>query len=85
MLGETLSDPHGVENGGSMKGMGLLPMETVFAEKKTRTRVQGHFGQLSGVFAPLPVRRSRAMRSIWRKYPEGECRNSHEDHRQRQR
>ena len=53
MLGVTLSDPHGVENGGSMKGMGLLPMETVFAEKKTRTRVQGHFGQLSGVFAPL--------------------------------
>ena len=53
MLGETLSDPHGVENGGSMKGMGLLPMETVFAEKKTRTRVQGYFGQLSGVFAPL--------------------------------
>ncbi len=41
MLGETLSDPHGVENGGSMKGMGLLPMETVFAEKKTRTRVEG--------------------------------------------
>ena len=33
--------------------MGLLPMETVFAEKKTRTRVQGHFGELSGVFAPL--------------------------------
>ena len=53
MLGETLNDPHGVENGGSMKGMGLLPMETVFAEKKTRTRVHGHFGQLSGVFAPL--------------------------------
>ena len=53
MLGETLSDPHGVENGGSMKGMGLLPMETVFDEKKTRTRVQGHFEELSGVFAPL--------------------------------
>ena len=53
MLGETLSDPHGVENGGSMKGMGLLPMETVFAEKKTRTRVQGHFEEISGVFAPL--------------------------------
>ena len=53
MLGETLSDPHGVENGGSMKGMGLLPMETVFAEKKTRTRVQGQFGELTGVFAPL--------------------------------
>ena len=53
MLGETLSDPHGVENGGSMKGMGLLPMDTVFAEKKTRTRVQGRFGELSGVFTHL--------------------------------
>ena len=53
MLGETLSDPHGVENGGSMKGMGLLPMETVFAVQKTRTRVKVHFGELSGVFAPL--------------------------------
>ncbi len=53
MLGETLSDPYGVENGGSMKGMGLLPMDTVFAKKKIRTRVRGHFGQLSGVFAPL--------------------------------
>lgn len=53
MLGETLSDPCGVEAGGSMKGMGLLPMETVFAEKKTRTRVQGSFGELSGIWEPL--------------------------------
>lgn len=41
MLGEGLSDPYGVEEGGSMRGMGLLPVETVFAEKKTRTRVHG--------------------------------------------
>ena len=34
MLGESLSDPHGVEAGGTMRGMGLLPMDTVFAEKK---------------------------------------------------
>ena len=53
MLGETLSDPHGVENGGSMKGMGLLPMETVFAEKNTSTTEQGHIGEHSSVFAPL--------------------------------
>ncbi len=53
MLGETLSDPHGVEAGGSIKGMGLLPMDTVFAEKKTRTRVEGRFGEITGVFAPL--------------------------------
>ena len=35
MLGETLSDPDGVEAGGTMKGMGLLPMDTVFADGKT--------------------------------------------------
>ena len=43
MLGEILSDPHHVEAGGTIKGMGLLPMDTVFAEKKTRTRVSGRF------------------------------------------
>ncbi|MCD7868671.1 MAG: cobyric acid synthase [Clostridiales bacterium] len=53
MLGESLRDPFGVESGGVMRGMGLLPMETVFAKTKTRTRVTGSFGSLCGVFAPL--------------------------------
>ena len=53
MMGETLSDPHGVEAGGTIKGMGLLPMDTVFARKKTRTRVEGSFSQLTGAFAKL--------------------------------
>ena len=53
MLGETLSDPCGVENGGTMKGMGLLPMDTVFAREKTRTRVSGTFQKLEGVLEPL--------------------------------
>ena len=48
MLGENLSDPHGVEVGGSMRGMGLLPMDTVFAQTKTRTQVTGHFLSLEG-------------------------------------
>ena len=48
MLGETLADPEGVEAGGSMKGMGLLPMDTVFASEKTRTRVSGVFQNVSG-------------------------------------
>lgn len=39
MLGKTLSDPEGAEKGGSMRGMGLLPCETVFSLQKTRTRV----------------------------------------------
>ena len=38
MLGDTLSDPLHVEAGGTIKGMGLLPMDTVFAGEKTRTR-----------------------------------------------
>ncbi len=53
MLGEVLSDPCGSEAGGRMRGMGLLPMKTVFARKKTRTRVKGSVSSLPGVFAPL--------------------------------
>ena len=40
MLGETLSDPYGTEGGGEMHGMGLLPIDTVFSDRKTRTRMQ---------------------------------------------
>lgn len=43
MLGETLSDPLGVESLGEVRGMGLLPTDTVFADGKTRTRVSGRF------------------------------------------
>lgn len=53
MLGETLSDPEGVEAGGEIKGMGLLPMDTVFAGQKTRTRVSGTFGQVGGILSGL--------------------------------
>lgn len=53
MLGETLSDPYDVEEGGSMKGMGLLPIETVFTKEKTRTRVRGTIGTITGPYAGL--------------------------------
>mgnify|MGYP003371921547 FL=1 len=53
MLGEKLSDPYGVEEGGSMKGMGLLPVETVFTKEKTRTRVQGTIRRIEGPYAGL--------------------------------
>ena len=56
MLGLTLADPDGVENGGSMRGMGLLPMHTVFEGRKARTRVTGQIGALDGAFAPLSGR-----------------------------
>lgn len=41
MLGEQLEDPDGVEQGGSMRGMGLLNALTVFEPAKTRTRISG--------------------------------------------
>lgn len=53
MLGDTLSDPLRVEAGGTIKGMGLLPMDTVFAGEKTRTRAEGAFGKTEGVLAGI--------------------------------
>ena len=42
MLGMRLSDPFGIEEGGTLRGLGLLPVETVFSREKTRTRVTGN-------------------------------------------
>lgn len=56
MLGETLGDPLGVEAGGSMRGLGLLPLKTTFTGRKTRTRVQGVFGPCEGALKGLSGR-----------------------------
>ena len=53
MMGELLQDPKGVEAGGELKGMGLLPIQTVFAGEKMRNRVQGTFEGLSGSLSSL--------------------------------
>lgn len=53
MLGTSISDPEQVEEGGCIRGMGLIPMETVFAGEKTRTRVDGVFGKVDGVLSGL--------------------------------
>lgn len=53
MLGMSLSDPQGIEQGGRLKGLGLLPAETVFRHQKTRTQVQGVFDKPQGIFASL--------------------------------
>ncbi len=55
MLGRKITDVSGVEGGGSVDGMGLLPTETEFAEEKHRTRVggrvsaDGFWADLSGI------------------------------------
>ncbi len=53
MLGQVLSDPLGVETGGEVRGMGLLPVSTVFAGEKTRTRVEGKFTCQGSLFDEL--------------------------------
>lgn len=53
MLGETLCDPLGVEAGGTLRGMGLLPMRTVFSAEKTRTRAAGRFEGIGGLLSEL--------------------------------
>ena len=53
MLGETLSDPEGVEGGGAMAGMGLLPVSTAFQSAKTRTQTTQRFPVCGGFYAPL--------------------------------
>lgn len=53
MLGEEICDPCRVENGGRMRGMGLLPVKTVFEEEKTRTRIEGKISAERGIFREL--------------------------------
>lgn len=53
MLGEVIEDPEGMEQQGNIRGMGLLPMKTVFVPEKTRTRVRGHFQRVRGLLHEL--------------------------------
>lgn len=48
MLGMKVNDPDHVESGGSLRGMGLLNLTTIFEEHKTRTRVEGNFQTITG-------------------------------------
>ena len=53
MLGKKISDPYETEGGGEIAGMGLLPIDTVFAKEKTRAQTEGVFGGIEGIFAGL--------------------------------
>jgi adenosylcobyric acid synthase len=39
ILGERVADPHGVEGGGTLDGLGMLPLTTVLATEKTTQQV----------------------------------------------
>lgn len=53
MLGNSISDPDHVEDGGVLRGMELLDMETTFQTKKYRQQIQGSICAISGVLQPL--------------------------------
>lgn len=56
MLGESLWDPEKVESEAAdppIRGMGLLPVSTVFSKEKTRTRVSGSCAGVEGIFKEL--------------------------------
>lgn len=53
MLGEVISDPFEVEEGGTISGMGLLPLETILEQEKTRCQIKGTIGTQKGIFQSL--------------------------------
>jgi adenosylcobyric acid synthase len=53
MLGGKISDSEGIEGGGAMAGMGLLPVITEFAPEKHRSRTRGRLANVRGPLSPL--------------------------------
>ena len=53
ILGQSIADPSGVEHGGDMAGMGLLPHHTVFGEEKTTMETTGVLSDVTGIFSSL--------------------------------
>lgn len=53
MLGRRIEDPDGVEEGGSIRGMELLPTVTCLRKQKVRCQTEGRFPELKGVFSSL--------------------------------
>ena len=53
MMGRTVSDPENTEGGGSRRGIGLLPVETVFRTAKTTVQTHGTVADAAGVLHGL--------------------------------
>lgn len=53
LLGETIEDPYGVENGGSISGLGLLPVKTTLTKEKMRTQKNGRITKANGALSKL--------------------------------
>lgn len=53
MLGKVILDPHDVEHGGELNGIGLVEAKTTFYKEKIRTQVKGRFNELKGSLKDL--------------------------------
>ncbi|MCM1303948.1 MAG: cobyric acid synthase [Lachnospiraceae bacterium] len=53
MMGEEISDPEGLEMGGTMRGMELLPIATQLQSEKIRRQVRGTINEVKGFFSVL--------------------------------
>ncbi len=53
MLGRSVSDPDGLEGGGTLEGLGLLPMDTRFEDRKELRQVKGIVGKITGFYEVL--------------------------------
>ena len=53
MLGMQIDDPEQTEEGGSIRGMELLPIRTVLRSQKQTRQVAGTFGKVEGIFSCL--------------------------------
>ena len=53
MLGCEIADPAGVEEGGQIRGMELLPVRTVLQKEKHRCQIDGKLEAVEGIFAGL--------------------------------
>lgn len=53
MLGNEISDPDGIEEGGMMRGMELLPITTVLQKKKRRCQTSGMVESIDGVLKAI--------------------------------
>lgn len=53
MMGNLVEDPDYVEEGGSIRGMELLPIHTILSGEKYRSQTEDCFEDLDGIFADL--------------------------------
>lgn len=53
MLGEEVADPYGVEEGGSIRGMEMLPVKTILGKEKKRFQTEGKIEALEGALEGL--------------------------------